>query len=47
MTTADAAETAERVDTHDASGEEPSLWRNRDFRRFLAGQFVTNAGDSL
>jgi len=24
-----------------------SLWRNRDFRRFLAGQFVTNAGDSL
>jgi MFS family permease len=26
---------------------ERSLWRNRDFRRFFAGQFVTNAGDSL
>ncbi|WP_440988312.1 MFS transporter [Haloarchaeobius baliensis] len=26
---------------------QPSLWRNRDFRRFFAGQFVTNAGDSL
>jgi MFS family permease len=24
-----------------------SLWRNADFRRFFAGQFVTNAGDSL
>lgn len=24
-----------------------SLWRNRNFRRFFAGQFVTNAGDSL
>lgn len=23
------------------------LWRNTDFRRFVAGQFVTNAGDSL
>lgn len=23
------------------------LWQNRDFRRFFAGQFVTNAGDSL
>ncbi|USZ67713.1 MFS transporter [Halorussus salilacus] len=23
------------------------VWRNRDFRRFLAGQFTTNAGDSL
>ncbi|MFC4550082.1 MULTISPECIES: MFS transporter [Halorussus] len=23
------------------------LWRNRDFRRFFAGQFTTNAGDSL
>ena len=23
------------------------LWENRDFRRFFAGQFVTNAGDSL
>ncbi|WP_439027880.1 MFS transporter [Haloarchaeobius sp. DT45] len=31
----------------DAPTEEPSLWRNRDFRRFFAGQFVTNAGDSL
>ncbi|MBP1987374.1 MFS transporter [Halolamina salifodinae] len=27
--------------------DQPSLWRNRDFRRFFAGQFVTNAGDSL
>lgn len=26
---------------------EHSLWRNRDFRFFFAGQFVTNAGDSL
>ena len=25
----------------------PPLWRNRDFLRFFAGQFVTNAGDSL
>ncbi|UPM44463.1 MFS transporter [Halocatena salina] len=24
-----------------------SLWENRDFRRFFAGQFVTNVGDSL
>jgi hypothetical protein len=24
-----------------------ALWRNADFRRFFAGQFVTNAGDSL
>jgi MFS family permease len=23
------------------------LWKNRDFRRFFAGQFTTNAGDSL
>src|SRR6056297_869001 len=23
------------------------LWHNQDFRRFLAGQFTTNAGDSL
>ena len=30
-----------------ADAGEPSLWRNRDFRRFFAGQFVTNAGDSL
>ncbi|WP_313696246.1 MFS transporter [Halorarum halobium] len=33
--------------TADTSEEDPSLWRNRDFRRFFAGQFVTNAGDSL
>lgn len=26
---------------------QPALWRNRGFRRFFAGQFVTNAGDSL
>ena len=26
---------------------QPALWRNRNFRRFFAGQFVTNAGDSL
>ncbi|WP_435344925.1 MFS transporter [Haloarchaeobius sp. HRN-SO-5] len=26
---------------------ESTLWRNRNFRRFFAGQFVTNAGDSL
>ncbi|WP_232700849.1 MFS transporter [Halobacterium wangiae] len=26
---------------------ERALWQNRDFRRFFAGQFVTNAGDSL
>jgi len=31
----------------DAGRKEPSLRRNRDFRRFFAGQFVTNAGDSL
>ena len=31
----------------DETATEPSLWRNRDFRRFVAGQFVTNAGDSL
>jgi MFS family permease len=24
-----------------------SIWRNPDFRRFLAGEFVTNLGDSL
>jgi MFS family permease len=33
--------------TTDTPGAESSLWRNRDFRRFFAGQFVTNAGDSL
>lgn len=26
---------------------ERQLWHNRDFRHFFAGQFVTNAGDSL
>lgn len=26
---------------------EGSIWRNRSFRRFFLGQFVTNAGDSL
>ncbi|WP_433627322.1 MFS transporter [Halomicrococcus sp. NG-SE-24] len=31
----------------DPAVEEPSLWLNSDFRRFFAGQFVTNAGDSL
>lgn len=25
----------------------PSIWQNRDFRRFFLGQFVTNVGDSL
>ncbi|WP_256295937.1 MFS transporter [Haloarchaeobius salinus] len=30
-----------------SADRQPSLWRNRDFRRFFAGQFVTNAGDSL
>lgn len=33
--------------TTDADGKVPSLWRNRDFRRFFTGEFVTNAGDSL
>jgi MFS family permease len=59
MTTADAAEpvdpadatgttdAAETADATDTDGQAPSLWRNRDFRRFFAGQFVTNAGDSL
>lgn len=27
--------------------DEDSVWRNEDFRHFFAGQFVTNAGDSL
>ncbi|MFC7068422.1 MFS transporter [Halobaculum lipolyticum] len=30
-----------------AADRPSSLWRNRSFVRFLAGQFVTNAGDSL
>ncbi|QPV64266.1 MFS transporter [Halosimplex litoreum] len=45
-----AAETADGRDTEAGAAEttaKPSLWRNRDFRRFFAGQFVTNAGDSL
>lgn len=33
--------------TAGVSDSAPSLWHNRDFRRFFAGQFVTNAGDSL
>ncbi|WP_435361826.1 MFS transporter [Haloarchaeobius sp. DFWS5] len=33
--------------TAEATTDGPSLWRNRDFRRYFAGQFVTNAGDSL
>ncbi|UVE50293.1 MFS transporter [Haloferax larsenii] len=41
MTGAEIAETAGSPTGHS------SLWRNRDFRRFFAGQFVTNAGDSL
>jgi len=42
---AEPADTAaEAADTTDG---ESSLWRNSDFRRFFAGQFVTNAGDSL
>jgi MFS family permease len=40
------SETAETPDA-DATAEESSLWRNGDFLRFFAGQFVTNAGDSL
>jgi len=59
MTAADTAESAEAPDTADGTdatapatevdeyGTNESLWRNRDFRRFFAGQFVTNAGDSL
>ncbi|WP_423743740.1 MFS transporter (plasmid) [Haladaptatus sp. SPP-AMP-3] len=42
MTVTDADGTAT-----DADETAPSLWRNRDFRRFFAGEFVTNAGDSL
>ncbi|MFC6961004.1 MFS transporter [Halocatena marina] len=30
-----------------STADEPSLWRNQNFWRFFAGQFVTNAGDSL
>ncbi|WP_436908874.1 MFS transporter [Halosimplex marinum] len=45
-----ATETADGRDAETGAAEtaaKPSLWRNRDFRRFFAGQFVTNAGDSL
>ncbi|MFD1646792.1 MFS transporter [Haloarchaeobius litoreus] len=35
------------TDPEPPADRQPSLWRNRDFRRFFAGQFVTNAGDSL
>ncbi|ELZ30234.1 macrolide-efflux protein / Permease [Halosimplex carlsbadense 2-9-1] len=50
MTAAEAvAETDETTASGDAAepATDRSLWRNRDFRRFFAGQFVTNAGDSL
>lgn len=30
-----------------SAADEPSLWQNHNFWRFFAGQFVTNAGDSL
>ncbi|WP_121820775.1 MFS transporter [Halostella salina] len=43
MTAAESVETTEAEPT----AEKPSIWRNRDFLRFFAGQFVTNAGDSL
>lgn len=39
--------TATEATATEAADAEPSLWRNRDFRRYFAGQFVTNAGDSL
>jgi len=42
----DATDPVAAPDEADAAAER-SLWRNRDFRRFFAGQFVTNAGDSL
>lgn len=29
------------------TSDNPSLWSNRAFQRYIAGQFVTNAGDSL
>ncbi|WP_436929538.1 MFS transporter [Halosimplex halobium] len=38
--------TGEAESAAETTAERP-LWRNRDFRRFFAGQFVTNAGDSL
>ncbi len=33
--------------TADSTADTEPLWRNRSFRRFFLGQFVTNAGDSL
>ncbi|QLH77139.1 MFS transporter [Halosimplex rubrum] len=48
MTTAtETVESDDAVGSEDTTAAQPSLWRNRDFRRFFAGQFVTNAGDSL
>ncbi|OLZ39395.1 MFS transporter [Natrinema saccharevitans] len=34
-------------ESKDREEEHPPLWQNRDFLRFIFGQFVTNAGDSL
>ncbi|MFW5911610.1 MAG: MFS transporter [Halolamina sp.] len=47
--TGDAVDAADAPDASDSPGSTApsSIWRNRDFRRFFAGQFVTNAGDSL
>ncbi|NHX36848.1 MULTISPECIES: MFS transporter [Halolamina] len=48
--TADATEAAatDAADATDDTGRSASsIWHNPDFRRFFAGQFVTNAGDSL
>ena len=47
MTAADGVGTPDSTDGTDPDGTTPSLWRNRGFRRFFAGQLVTNAGDSL
>jgi MFS family permease len=47
MTAADTAEATGTAETAETTRPEPPLWRNRDFGRFFAGQFVTNAGDSL
>jgi MFS family permease len=47
MSTVDTDTDAGAQADADATTEERSVWRNRDFRRFFAGQFVTNAGDSL
>lgn len=47
MSTVDTDTDAGAQADADARTEERSVWRNRDFRRFFAGQFVTNAGDSL